>query len=59
MCERVFSAGFGPGLDSMSPVRSKRTATTPGLRRIYVNLKKANWDRYRQDVEANQNKNVG
>ena len=22
VCERVFSAGFGPGLDSMSPARS-------------------------------------
>ena len=24
VCERVFSAGFGPGLDSMSPARSRR-----------------------------------
>ena len=29
-----------------------KTPSTPGLRRIYVNLKKANWDRYRQEVEA-------
>ena len=29
-----------------------KTTTTPGLRRTYVNLKKANWDRYRQEVEA-------
>ena len=29
-----------------------KTTTTPGLRRTYVNLNKANWDRYRQDVEA-------
>ena len=28
------------------------TTTTPDLRRTYVNLKKANWDRYRQEVEA-------
>ena len=28
------------------------TPSNPGLRRTYVNLKKANWDRYRQDVEA-------
>ena len=27
MCERVFSVGFGPGLDSMSPVRSRRSAS--------------------------------
>ena len=29
-----------------------KTPSDPGLRRIYVNLKKANWDRYRQEVEA-------
>ena len=31
-----------------------KTTTTPGLRRTYANLKKANWDwdRYRQEVEA-------
>ena len=23
VCERVFSGGFGPGLDSMSPARSR------------------------------------
>ena len=27
VCERVFSAGFGPGLDSMSPARSRRYAS--------------------------------
>ena len=27
MCDRVFSAGFGPGLDSMSPARSRRSAS--------------------------------
>ena len=27
MCERVFSVGFGPELDSMSPARSRRTAS--------------------------------
>ena len=27
-----------------------KTTTNPGLRRTYVNLKKANWDRYRQEV---------
>ena len=27
MCERVFSVGFGPGLDSMSPARSRRSAS--------------------------------
>ena len=26
MCVRVFSVGFGPGLDSMSPARSRRSA---------------------------------
>ena len=26
-CERVFSVGFGPGLDSMSPARSRRSAS--------------------------------
>ena len=26
MCERVFSVGFGPGLDSMSPARIRRSA---------------------------------
>ena len=29
-----------------------KTTTTPGLRQTYVNLKKDNWDRYRQEVEA-------
>ena len=29
-----------------------KTTTTPGLRRTYVNLKKANCDRYRQEMEA-------
>ena len=29
-----------------------KTTTTPGLRRTYVNLKKDNWDSYRQEVEA-------
>ena len=29
-----------------------KTPSNPGLRRPYVNLKKANWCRYRQDVEA-------
>ena len=29
-----------------------KTTTTPVLRRTYVNMKKANWDRYRQDVET-------
>ena len=27
MCEKVFSVGFGPGLDSMSPARSRRFAS--------------------------------
>ena len=27
MCRRVFSVGFGPGLDSMSPARSWRFAS--------------------------------
>ena len=27
MCERVFSVGFGPGLDSMCPTRSRRSAS--------------------------------
>ena len=29
-----------------------KTTSTPGLRQTYVNLKKANWDRYRQEVET-------
>ena len=29
-----------------------KTPSNPGLRRTHVNLKKANWDRYRQEVEA-------
>ena len=29
-----------------------KTPSNPGLRRTYVNLKKANWDRYRQEVES-------
>ena len=29
-----------------------KTPSNPGLRRTYVNQKKANWDRYRQKVEA-------
>ena len=50
MCERVFSVGFGPGLDSMSPTRSRRSASHaagthgwlpkktgwPGLRRVGI-----------------------
>ena len=27
VCERVFSVGFGPGLDSMSPAWSRRSAS--------------------------------
>ena len=27
MCVRVFSVGFGPGLDSMCPARSRRSAS--------------------------------
>ena len=27
VCERVLSVGFGPGLDSMSPARSRRSAS--------------------------------
>ena len=27
MCARVFSVGFSPGLDSMSPARSRRSAS--------------------------------
>ena len=27
VCVRVFSVGFGPGLDSMSPARSRRSAS--------------------------------
>ena len=27
VCVRVFSVGFGPGLDSMSPSRSRRSAS--------------------------------
>ena len=27
VCESVFSVGFGPGLDSMSPARSRRSAS--------------------------------
>ena len=27
MCKRVFSVGFGPGLDSLSPARSRRSAS--------------------------------
>ena len=33
-----------------------KTPSYPGLRQTYVNLKKANWDRYRQEVEAALNK---
>ena len=33
-----------------------KTPSNPGLRRTYVNLKKANWDRYRQEVEATLSK---
>ena len=29
-----------------------KTPSNPGLRRTYANLKMANWDRYRQEVEA-------
>ena len=28
-----------------------KTPSNPGLRRAYINLKKANWDRYRQEAE--------
>ena len=33
-----------------------KTISTTGLRRTYVNLKKADWDRYRQEVETALNK---
>ena len=33
-----------------------KTPSNPGLRRTYVNLKKGNWDRYRQEVEATLSK---
>ena len=33
-----------------------KTTTTPDLRRTYVNLKKDNWNRYRQEVDAAMNK---
>ena len=33
-----------------------KTLSNPGLCRTYVNLKKANWDRYRQEVEATLSK---
>ena len=26
VCEKIFSVGFGPGLDSMCPARSRRSA---------------------------------
>ena len=29
-----------------------KTPSNPGLRQAYVNLKKANWDGYRQEVEV-------
>ena len=29
VCKRVFSVGFGPGLDSMSPARSWRMTGSP------------------------------
>ena len=27
VCERIFSVGLGPGLDSMAPARSRRSAS--------------------------------
>ena len=33
-----------------------KTTPKPGLRQTYVNLKKANWDRYRQKVDAAMSK---
>ena len=33
-----------------------KTPSNPGLRRTYVNLRKANWDRYRLEVEATLSK---
>ena len=33
-----------------------KTTSTPGLRQTYVKLKKANWDRYRQEVETAMSK---
>ena len=33
-----------------------KTTTIPGLRKTYVNLKKANWERYRQEVEGTLSK---
>ena len=34
MCERVFSVGFGPGLDSISPARSSRGRTAGFLKKL-------------------------
>ena len=33
-----------------------KTPSNPGLRQTYLNLKKANWDKYRQEVEAARSK---
>ena len=33
VCERIFSVGFGPGLDSMSPAKSRRSARAPAMLR--------------------------
>ena len=60
MCHQHPSSPHAPGRHSTLssdhlPILIRlqmKTPSNPGLRRTYVNLKKANWDRYRQEVEA-------
>ena len=40
VCERVFSVGFGPGLDSVSPTRSRRSASNAAGTHGWLSKKK-------------------
>ena len=43
VCERVFSVGFGPGLDSMSPARSRRSASPAAVTDARLASPKTGW----------------
>ena len=43
VCGRVFSVGFGPGLDSMSPARSRRCASHAAGTHGWLPPQKTGW----------------
>ena len=49
-CWQILSTPSSDHLPILIRLQMK-TTSTPGLRQTYVNLKNANWDRYRQEVD--------